>query len=98
MKYTKLKKLIKRMVKHELLHSDEKDKLFELVVNEYEECSDNPEDATMQDLCEIADASNLKKVDSDDEADQKERQQERQKERQQEIEDFSKVFFQKIKG
>lgn len=64
-KYMKLKKLIKKMVKGNLLLKEDSEKLFDLVIAEYEECGDNPNDATMQDLCEIADASGLSQVDDE---------------------------------
>lgn len=55
------------MVKNDLLLKEDSDELFTLVVAEYEECGDNPNDATMQDLCEIADASGLSDAIGDDE-------------------------------
>lgn len=53
------------MVKGNLLLKEDSEKLFDLVIAEYEECGDNPNDATMQDLCEIADASGLSQVDDE---------------------------------
>lgn len=62
MNYTKLDKMIKKMVKLEMLKPEHKRHLRQLVINEYVDCGDNPNDAKLQDLCEIADASSLAPV------------------------------------
>jgi hypothetical protein len=52
-KYPKIMKIInKHFIKNQ-------EKLYKLVVDEYEEMGDNPNDATQRDIFEIADASGI---------------------------------------
>ena len=57
--YKKLMKIIKAMVKEGSLEKSQVDELYDIVVDEYEDMGDNPNDASQQDVFEIADASGL---------------------------------------
>lgn len=47
------------MISKDLLDKKDRETLYNLVVSEYEEMGDNPDDATKQDVYEIATASGL---------------------------------------
>lgn len=55
--YSKLKKIIDKMVKDKQIAKGDAKALYQDVVDEYEEMGDDPDDATTQDVYEIADAS-----------------------------------------
>lgn len=56
-KYKKLMKIIDAMIKRESVHISQKEELYNLVVDEYEEMGDNPDDAGRGDVGEIYDIS-----------------------------------------
>lgn len=64
--YNKVKKIIKQMVKDESVHPTQADELYDLVVDEYLDMEDNPNDASRGDIGEIYDAS-MEWPDEDDE-------------------------------
>lgn len=63
--YSKLKKLIDKMVKNKSIAKSDAKALYQDVVDEYEEMGDNPDDATIDDVYEIADASGYAYPDED---------------------------------
>lgn len=57
--YFKLKKTIKQMVKKRLLKKELVDKVYDLVVDEYLDMGENPDQASINDCVDIADSSRL---------------------------------------
>lgn len=63
--YSKVKKIIDKMVKDNMLLKIDAKALYKDVVDEYEEMGDNPDDASTGDVYEIAQAGGYEMGDED---------------------------------
>jgi len=64
--YKKLRKNIQELIKNGTIKKEDEDKLYSLVVDEYEDAEEDPDSATIEDIIEIADASGIELSDDDD--------------------------------
>ena len=64
--YKKLRKNIQELIKNGIIKKEDEDKLYSLVVDEYEDAEEDPDSATIEDIIEIADASGIELSDDDD--------------------------------